>query len=93
MCDKNWPDLRENLILQEVAEKHKKSVVQVMLQWGIQRGCAVIPKSTSLKNQKENIEILDFNLSEEEIEKICSINENKRLCNFFDEQGPFDVFA
>lgn len=50
LCGENWPDLRDNSYLQELAAKYNKSVVQIMLNWGICRGHVVIPKATSLEH-------------------------------------------
>ena len=62
-----------------------------MLNWGICRGCAVIPKAVSIEHQEENIEIFDFHLTEEEVDKIEQLDGGIRLCNkFYDD---IDVFA
>jgi len=64
-----------------------------MLNWGISRNCAVIPKATSLEHLLENTQFLDFSLSEDEVKKITEkMNINRRLCNFFDPE-EFDCFA
>lgn len=52
-----------------------------MLNWGLCRGHAVIPKATSLHYQKENSEIFDFKLTEEEVGRINGLNSGRRLCN------------
>ena len=80
---KDWPDLRNLPLLQEIAAKYSKTVVQVMLNWGLCRGHAVIPKATSLKYQRENMDVFDFKLSDEEVQQINQLNTNRRLCNLF----------
>lgn len=60
--------------LQEIAQKYSKTVAQVVLRWNIQRGCIPLPKSSSPFRLKENINILDFELNDEEISKINTIN-------------------
>ena len=62
----------ENLVA--IAEKHNKSVAQVVLRWNIQRGVVVIPKSTHKERIEENINIWDFALSEEEMSMIDSLD-------------------
>lgn len=57
-----------------IAEKHNKSVAQVVLRWNIQRGVVVIPKSTHKERIEENINIWDFALSEEEMSIIDSLD-------------------
>jgi D-xylose reductase len=89
----NWPDLRNNEYLQSVAAKYNKTVVQVMLNWGISRNVAVIPKATSLKYQLENLDIYDFSLTEEETAGITALDGGVRLCNKFGITEKFDVFA
>ena len=44
------PDLKDNEGVQAIAKKHGKSEFQVLLRFGVQRGCAVIPKATSLEH-------------------------------------------
>lgn len=67
-------DAFNNEVLKEIAEKHNKSVGQVMLRWNVQRGVVVIPKSTHVERIKENMDIWDFMLSEEEMHQISSLD-------------------
>ena len=64
-----------------------------MLNWGLLRGHIVIPKATSLKNQMENIDIYDFELSEEEIDEINLLNKNIRLINKLPYMKGYDFFV
>ena len=64
----------EDEMLKEIAEKHNKTVGQVILRWEIQRGVVVIPKSTHVERIKENIDIFDFELNEEEMKQISSLD-------------------
>ena len=57
-------------ILAESGEKYGKSVAQVALCWNIQRGVVVIPKSVHEDRIKENFDVFDFSLSQEDMEKI-----------------------
>ena len=68
----------ENSLLERIAGNHNKSVAQVVLRWHIQRGVAVIPKSTSKSRIAENIDVFDFVLSEQEVAEISSLNANYR---------------
>lgn len=56
------PDLREDKAVQALAAKYGKSELQVILRWGIERGHAIIPKSSHSEHQKQNIEVFDFKL-------------------------------
>ncbi|HNP18267.1 MAG TPA: aldo/keto reductase [Fulvivirga sp.] len=62
-----------NGILIEIAKKHNKSVSQICLRWIIQHNVIVIPKSTSPERIKENINLFDFELSEEEMKQINNL--------------------
>ncbi len=64
----------ENEMLKEIAENHSKTIGQVILKWGIQRGSVVIPKSTHLERIKENFDVFDFTLTDEEMKKISSLD-------------------
>ena len=60
----------KNPILAEIGEKHGKSVAQVIIRWIIQRGIIVFPKSLKAERMQENLDVFDFELSEEDMEKI-----------------------
>lgn len=68
----------EKDVLLRIAEKHFRSIAQIGLRWLIQKGCAVIPKSTSVDRLLENSQIFDFELDEVEMATIDSLNENYR---------------
>lgn len=69
--------LFENPVLAEIAQKHKKTTAQVMLRWHIQRGVVVIPKSTHYERMKENLNVFDFMLDEEDMAKIAALDKNE----------------
>lgn len=60
----------------EIAKTHSKSPAQIILRWDIQRGICAIPKSVSKSRIEENINIFDFKLSDEEMNKINGLNRN-----------------
>lgn len=64
----------ENETLKSIAESHGKSIGQVMLRWNVQRGVVVIPKSTHENRIKENLDIWDFELTAEDVEKISALD-------------------
>lgn len=63
-----------NPILTEIAAKYGKSTAQVALRWNTQRGVAVIPKSVHKDRMEQNIDIWDFELSLEDVEKIATLD-------------------
>jgi len=85
--------MRQNPVLKKIAKKYKKSVVQIMLNWGINRGHVVIPKSSGLSHQKENLDIFDFKLTDAEMETIKQLDTGKRLCNKFPTINGIDFFS
>lgn len=61
-------------ILLEIANKYNKTVSQVILRWGVQRKTIVLPKSVHAERIKENFEIWDFELDDEEMKKIANLD-------------------
>ena len=64
----------EDEMLKGIAAKYNKSVGQVLLRWNVQRGVVAVPKSTHVERIKENIDIFDFELNEEEMKQISSLD-------------------
>ena len=65
--------------LARIGGKYGKSAFQVVLRWDIQRGIATIPKSVHPVRIQSNADIFDFELTEEEIKKINSLDQNHRI--------------
>ena len=61
-------------IIKKLSEKYKKSPAQIILRWDIQRGIITIPKSQKKERIKENFEIFDFEMTEDEIKEIDVLN-------------------
>lgn len=70
--------LLEHPVLIEIAQHHKKTVGQIILRWHIQRDIIVIPKSSNPQRIKDNSEIFDFMLSDEEMERIHRLETGTR---------------
>ena len=70
--------LLDNEILKEIANKYNKSVAQVILRWDLQNGVVTIPKSTKEHRIIENASVFDFQLTEEDMERIDGLNQNHR---------------
>ena len=69
----------DNPLLQTLAEKYHKSPVQVILRWHIEHGVVPIPRSLNPAHIKNNIDIFDFSLSEDEVKAIDDLDEGLRL--------------
>ena len=82
------PQTMGNEVLGNIAEKHGKTVAQVMLRWCFQEGMIGIPRSTSNARICENSRIWDFELTEEDMELIRSIDLDQRLVSRTDPKDP-----
>lgn len=71
--------LLENSTIQGLAEKYGKSPAQVVLRWHIQLGNVVIPKSVTPSRIKENIEIFDFELADDDVEALEPLETGQRI--------------
>lgn len=72
-------NLFSNEVLASLAEKHNKSVAQVVLRWLVQRGIVVIPKSVKKERIAENINIFDFELRSEDMDQIAALDTSSSL--------------
>jgi diketogulonate reductase-like aldo/keto reductase len=61
-----------------VAQVHDKTAAQVMLRWGLQHGCSVVPKSTKPGRIAENIAVFDFQLSADDMHAIDKLDTGRR---------------
>lgn len=71
--------LLDNDVLTQIAEKYNKSVAQVILRWDLQHEVVTIPKSIKEHRIIENADIFDFELSQEDMDKIDALNKDERV--------------
>lgn len=71
-------ELLSDPVLSEIAARHDKSLVQVILRWHLQRGVVAIPGSSNPDHIKENISVFDFSLTNDEMEQIAALNRNEK---------------
>lgn len=75
-----------NPVLEEIGLKYGKSVAQVALRWLNQRGVIIIPKSVHVERMRQNLDIFDFTLTDDDMAAISRLDTGKSL--FFDHHDP-----
>ena len=75
-----------NPVLENIGKKYGKSVAQVALRWLIQRDVIIIPKSVHVERMQQNMDIFDFELSQEDMAAITALDTKQSL--FFDHHAP-----
>jgi D-xylose reductase len=81
-------------VVAKAAERVKKTPAQVLLRWATQRGVAVIPKSNNVDRLQQNLEVTDFDLTDNELQAISALDKGLR----FNDPGfylhkPLRIFA
>ncbi len=72
-------------LIREMARRNGRTPAQIVLRWGIQRGVAIVPKTTQVARLKENLALFDFKLSDAERAALSALNRNRR----FNDPGDF----
>lgn len=75
-----------NPVLEAIGKKYGKSVAQVALRWLIQRDVIIIPKSVHVERMQQNLDIYDFELSQDDMAAIAGLDTKQSL--FFDHHAP-----
>lgn len=85
----NFPDILGHPIVKELAEKYKKTEGQILLRHLTQQNVSVIPKSSNPERIKQNIDIFDFMLTDEDLEKLNDLDRGEagRIFDFFFFKG------
>lgn len=73
-------------VFTNLSKKYRKTNAQIILRWHVQMGYQVIPGSTNPQHIKDNLNILDFELTDEEMAEIARLNKNVRYYNATNEQ-------
>jgi diketogulonate reductase-like aldo/keto reductase len=69
----------ENEVINAIATKYGRTNAQVLIRWSLQHGCVPLPKSVHKERIEENINVFDFELSEDDMTALNALNENSRL--------------
>ncbi|KAF5729313.1 chalcone reductase [Tripterygium wilfordii] len=85
------PGVMESPILEEIAAAKHKTVAQIALRWVYQQGAIPIVKSFNKQRMKENLQILEFELSQDELEKIKKVSQRRTVSGdgWIHENGPY----
>lgn len=79
----------DNLTLKSIGDKYDKSVAQVILRWLLQRGIVPLAKTVNKERMKQNIDIFNFELSEDDMSTISSLD--KKESSFFNHQEASSI--
>jgi len=79
--------VRKDPVLVALAKKYNKNTGQVILRWLVQQGVVVLPRSSSEHRIRTNMEIFDFTIDDEDMERIAALNKSKSLTN----NSPYDM--
>ncbi|EOD51870.1 Aldo keto reductase [Neofusicoccum parvum] len=82
--------LYKDATVAEVAKKNGKTIQQVLLKWGLQRGTSVIPKSVSASRIQANFDLNGWELSQEDVDKLSNLKDRFKVCG--DAWLPIKVF-
>ena len=74
----NGTQVLEDPVIQEIANQYGKTPAQVILRWHLQSDVAVIPKTVTPSRMTENLNVFDFELSSDDLEKIAKLDRNER---------------
>lgn len=73
--------------LQRIASKYNKTPAQIILRWNIQKGISAIPKSSNKERLRENFNLFDFAIDDDDMSILNNLNENFRVVD-----NPMDYF-
>ncbi|MDE5949913.1 MAG: aldo/keto reductase [Malacoplasma sp.] len=82
--------IMKNPVLLELANKYQKTVPQIILRSLVQQDIIVIPKTVTESRLQENIDIFDFEINNEDMQKIKALNENKTLFHYHSDPNTVE---
>lgn len=78
-------------VLVNLSQKYGKTPAQIILRWDLQNGVVTIPKSVRAERIRENSEVFDFELADEDMEEITALNQNKRSFDYNPDNVDFGM--
>lgn len=75
-----WTVLFGNETVKSIASKHNRPIPQILLRWGLQHDCLLIPKTSKVENLKPNLNIFDFSLDDDDMNQLNNLNQDKHFC-------------
>ncbi|KAG2670163.1 hypothetical protein I3760_14G070500 [Carya illinoinensis] len=89
----NW--IMECEVLKEIAKAKGRTIAQISLRWVYEQGVSVVVKSFNKERMKENLDIFDWNLSPDELQKITGIPQRKGFIasEFISDEGPYKTLS
>jgi diketogulonate reductase-like aldo/keto reductase len=83
----------EDPVIIGLSEKYKKTPAQIVVRWCVDQGISIIPKSVKEERVKENVNVLDFVLSADDISTIGKMNKNEWCLSFQKSFYGYNPFA
>ncbi|RUS18876.1 putative NAD(P)H-dependent D-xylose reductase xyl1 [Endogone sp. FLAS-F59071] len=77
----NATPLFDHPVITTVASRHSRAPAQILLRWAVQRGLAIIPKTSNRERLKQNLDLLSFSLTDKDLAEIRSVENGLRLNN------------
>lgn len=75
-----WTVLFNNDVVKSIASKHNRTIPQVLLRWGLQHDCLLIPKTSKVENLEPNLDFFEFSLDDDDMNKLNGLNQDKHFC-------------
>ena len=75
----SYSDLKNNALFEKMSEKYAKTPAQIILRWHIQRNVLIIPRTKNKLRLRDNMNVFDFELMDEDVEKINSLDTGRRM--------------
>lgn len=86
------PKLLEDKAVAKIANRLNRAPAQILLKWILQRDIAAIPKSTNPERLRQNLDLFNFSLSNDDMNELGTLDRDCRLCDFSFFKGYIVTF-